>query len=91
MGEYETDGKCELGFNGDRVMPKTKGNIKRLENLIQNPVPFTITDNKVRCILKPTLTKSDREDLGYHYKGGRLYNLNFSEVPACIFCKNYKE
>jgi hypothetical protein len=90
MWEFKTGKKCLLGFNEDRAMPKTRSNIKKMENLIQNPVPFTAKNKKILCILKPTLTKSDREDLGYYYKKDKLYNLNHSEVPVCIFCRHYE-
>lgn len=83
--------KCKLGFNEDRILIITKKSSKRLE-FIMGAVPTSrmVHDSRMRCTNKPKLEKSDREDLGYHYKKGKLYNLNYSEVPACIFCSHYR-
>lgn len=90
MTEQENK-KCALGFNEERILVIAKKSSKRLE-LIMSAVLTSIMvhDNRMKCTNKPELSKSDREDLGYHYRKGKLYNLHYAEVPVCIFCSHYK-
>lgn len=84
------DKKCRLGFSEERILVISGKTRKRLE-FIMGAVPTSrmVHDNRMKCVYKPKLSKSDREDLGYHYRKGKLYNVNYSEVPACIFCRHY--
>lgn len=85
----ENTKKCILGFNEEKILEKRKSK-KELEE-ITDLIPTEKTkDDKLICTYKPRLKKSDKEDLGYYYKKDTLYNLNYAEVPACIFCKFYE-
>jgi hypothetical protein len=82
--------KCMLGFSEKRRILNAKGRSKKDLERITDLVHPSKKDGKIVCTCNPPLSKSDREDLGYHYKKGKLYNLNYAEVPSCIFCKFYE-
>ncbi len=86
MKEHEK--RCMLGFSEEKIIEKRKSK-KELER-IATLTKIKKTKDGIVCTYKPPLSKSDKEDLGYHYIGDILYNLNHAPVPNCVFCPHYR-
>ncbi len=82
--------KCIRGFNEEKILNAKKISKKELEEMANLTKIKKTKEGKIACTYNPPLSKSDKEDLGYHYKKGKLYNLNYAEVPSCIFCRFYE-